>query len=106
MTMNELLQLPWRWRGPSQVQDAGEDPHFELQIEELPEFFVAGATREEVLAAARPALRAFLQSYLDRGEEPPMPAGRTPSWLIGGLTMPPQSRIPEIRAADELRLTS
>lgn len=67
-----LLTLPWGYVGPHRVVEEGEE-HWEIRIRELPEFFVAGATRDEALNELRPALRAFLESYVDRGETPPVP---------------------------------
>jgi predicted RNase H-like HicB family nuclease len=46
---------------------------WEIRIEELPDFFVAARTRDEAIAEAAPALAAFLESYLGRGELPPLP---------------------------------
>jgi len=47
----------------------------EARIAELPDFFVGAATPEEAIADAAAALEAFLASYRDRGELPPLPAG-------------------------------
>ncbi len=68
----DLMGLPWGYVGPRLVVEDGME-HWEIQIRELPDFFVAGATRDEVLNELRPALRAFLESYLARGETPPLP---------------------------------
>jgi predicted RNase H-like HicB family nuclease len=83
MTVGDMMHLGWTWQGPLEVREPGEDPYFEIRIRELPEFFVAGRTREEVLVASAGALRAFLQSYLDADTTPPLPANQQPSWLIG-----------------------
>lgn len=104
MTMADLLRLSWGWSGPALAEEPGCDPHFELRIAELPDFFVAGRSREEVLAASQPALKAFLQSYLDHGEEPPLPANQTPSWIVGHVVMPPQHAIPAARPPGEALL--
>lgn len=97
MKLGELTRLGWTWQGPVEVQDPVTGPHFEIRIRELPEYFAAGATREEAMVAAVPALRAFLQSYLDNGEQPPMPADARPAWVVRKMTMPPQRTIPTIK---------
>src|SRR5690349_20134700 len=105
MNINELLRLQWTWHGPALVQEAGSDPHFELRVRELPEFFVAGRTREEVLVASGPALYAFLLSYVDHQEVPPLPANRRPAWVPQKVNMPPQLAIPTARDPQEMTLT-
>jgi predicted RNase H-like HicB family nuclease len=101
MTVNEMLRLRWSWQGPIEVQDPGEGSFFELRVVELPEFFVAGKTREEVLAESGPALRTFLQSYLDAGETPPLPENREMTWVvrppIGGVP----KNLPKVRDPNE-----
>ena len=82
MSLGELMGLRWSWQGPAQVREPGMELYYELRILELPEFFVAGQTREEVLAAAGPALRAFLGSYVEAGAMPPRPADRQVSWMV------------------------
>lgn len=79
MTLDELLQLPWSWSGPTKVEEDG-DTHFEVRIGELPEFYAAGATEREALDNAIPSLRAYLQSLLDNHEIPLLPDTRTPTW--------------------------
>jgi predicted RNase H-like HicB family nuclease len=75
-TLDELMDLPWTWQGPREVRDDGT--HWEIQVAELPDFFVAGESYDEVLRELPTALRAFLASYLDRGETPPIP--KHPEW--------------------------
>src|SRR4051812_15803250 len=82
LTIDEMMRLRWGWQGPVQVRETGGDTYFEIRIAELPEFFVAGATREEVLSGAGPALRSFLQTYLDAGDPLPLPADRQVSWMV------------------------
>jgi predicted RNase H-like HicB family nuclease len=48
-----------------------------MTVEELPDFFVAASTYDEVIAELRAALRAFLQSYAERGEPIPIPTNPT-----------------------------
>ena len=72
MNIENLMSQSWTWTGPTEVQDP-DGTFFELRVAELPDFFVACRTREEVEAEAAEALRAFLQSYLDRDELPPIP---------------------------------
>lgn len=70
--VDELEARSWTWVGPTVREDEGRRS-FEMRIRELPDFFVAAETREGVLQEKEEALRAFLLSYLDRGELPPLP---------------------------------
>ena len=106
MELNKLTHLPWGWQGPTEVRQPGTASYFEIRIRELPDFFVAGATREEALAQSGPALRAFLQSYVDNGEIPPLPADRRPTWLLRKVSMPSQGTIPQARPSQGATLTS
>lgn len=72
LSLGQLMRMPWNYQGPRRVVDEGEE-HWELRIEELPDFFVAGRSHEEVLNDTPDALRTFLESYLLRGETPPTP---------------------------------
>ena len=73
LTAGQMVTLPWQWQGPTHQLDEHENEWWELRIAELPEFFVAASTHEEVIAEASVALQAFLESYLSRGESPPLP---------------------------------
>ncbi len=73
LTLAQIVRLPWDWQGPTLVEEEGS-VHWEIRIGELPDFLLAGTSREEVLSELRPALRAYLSSYLERGQEPPLPA--------------------------------
>jgi predicted RNase H-like HicB family nuclease len=75
MTATEYLMLPWSIRGPLQVTDEHGNRHFEMRVGELPDFFVAGESENEVLYEFKKALLAFLESYVSEGEEPPHPEG-------------------------------
>lgn len=77
MNVESLMAEPWNWIGPNEVRDP-EGAYFEKRVLELPDFFVAGRTREEVEGEALEALKAFLQSFLDRNELPPRPG----QWVI------------------------
>lgn len=79
-TLEELLQMPWGVRGPQRCADnSGE--WYEIRVEELPEFFVADTTREKVLDEYVPALTAFLASYTEHGETPPVSPAVLWGWL-------------------------
>lgn len=65
-----LLRLPWTVERQVR-QDDGE--YLVLTIRELEGFVVAGRTDQEVEEAFWPALEEFLESYLETGEEPPVP---------------------------------
>ncbi len=78
--LNSLLAMGWTYVGPTRIQD-GRDVWWEIRVKELPDFFVAGEDREGALRELRPALEAFLSSYLEAGDEVPIPALR---WLFIG----------------------
>ena len=73
MTVTDMLAQPWNWQGPKRITEQDGSEHYEMRIEELPDFFVAGTTREEVFAELLPALSAYLHSFIDRGETVPSP---------------------------------
>lgn len=73
LSLSKLMQMPWTIRGPEKIDEDGES-HWQITIAELPEFFVAGSSRDDVLGEYGAALKAFLRSYVDRGEMPPLPA--------------------------------
>lgn len=72
MTINELMRARWSVRGPRRVVD-GETAHWEIRVDELPDFFVAAESPDEALDEYLPALKAFLESYLEAGEQPTLP---------------------------------
>lgn len=82
------VRAGWTWIGPTAVGDPSAPDHYELRIQELRDFLVAGTTLEELYAELRPALRAFFSSYQQRGEPlPPLP----PKWIV---TVRPRYRRP------------
>jgi len=81
MTLEQLLLLPWTWDGPTVVHDP-EGIYWEVRIQELPEFFVAAPTENELREELVPALAAFLRSYIDRGQEPPRPNPGRREWVF------------------------
>lgn len=72
MTADEMIGLPWTWRGPREVKDE-EGEYWEVRIEELPDFCVFGETPDEVIRELIPSLRAFLESYIEHGDPVPLP---------------------------------
>jgi predicted RNase H-like HicB family nuclease len=93
MTIEELLLLPWSWTEPKRnVTDGVEQ--WVRTIKELPEFFVAAASREELDEESVPALAAYLQSYLERGQEPPAPNPGRRDWvfLVNGQPLTARAR--------------
>jgi len=100
MTVPDMLRLPWRWRGPTQVSDQAGNAHFELRIDELPDFFVAAPTRDQVLAECTGALAEFLQSYADYQEMPPQPANPVPTWKVPEAPVM-TARLPDARRPEE-----
>lgn len=73
--MNPMPMAPFTFVGPIRHGD-----HFELRVKELPDFFLAAETIEEVYGELRGALGAFLATYVIRGE--PLPTVNTESWVI------------------------
>ena len=66
-----FLSLPWTIKREEHDDDGR---YIALTIEELPGFVLASESEEELEAMFWPALRAFLQSYIQHGEQPPVPA--------------------------------
>lgn len=64
------LSLPWTVR---RIVREDDGRYYVVAIEELPGFSAVGDTEAEVWSEFPVALRSFLLSYLDYGEEPPMP---------------------------------
>ncbi len=75
MDIDEYLTLPWTIVH-SEHHDDGD--YVALEIEELPGFLVAARTDKELEEQFWPALEAFLLSYVERGEVPPLPAEAEP----------------------------
>lgn len=72
---------------------------------ELPQFFVAAPTKDEVIAEYGEALTAFLESYTEHGEEPPaLPDPPTPAWRISAPSLRLAERPPR-RVAGSLAHT-
>lgn len=70
MTLAEYLRMPWTIVRENHDDDGA---YLSLRIEELPGFVVAGRSEDEVEAMFWESLAAFLQSYTEAGESPPMP---------------------------------
>lgn len=73
MTLAEIVRLGWSWRGPKRVTTPDGTVFYEMRIAELPDFYLAAPDYEGVMIELRPALGAFIASYLDRGDDPPLP---------------------------------
>jgi predicted RNase H-like HicB family nuclease len=72
--LGPYVRAGWTWIGPTPVGDPDRPDYYELRIEELPDFFLAGTTLDELYTELRPALRAFFESYAERDEPlPPLP---------------------------------
>lgn len=65
-----FLSLPWTIRREEHDDDGR---YVALTVAELPGFVVASEDESELDELFWPALRAFLGSYLKRGETPPVP---------------------------------
>ena len=92
-TLQELMTMPWTWLGPNKVVE-GKKTHWELRIRELPDFLVAGRTEKEVRTEAAAALEAFLASYVEAGERPPLPAVPQPPNVPPPCCPPPPKKPP------------
>jgi len=78
MTPLEMyIRMRWTWLGPREVHDP-DGTYFEMRVAELPEFFVAASSAEEVRREKDDGLRAFIASYVERGEAPPL----RPTWVV------------------------
>src|ERR1043166_2379311 len=77
------MMLPWTIRGPRQQTDEHGQDWWEIRVVELPEFFVAAESKDEEISEYSDALEAFLESYVERGEEPAvLPTPTRASWQI------------------------
>jgi len=82
-TLKELVALPWSIRGPTPKQDEFGNGWWEIRVQELPDFFVAGESQDEAIAEYGPALVAFLRSYTEAGEQPgTLPDPAEPAWQV------------------------
>jgi len=89
--MNELLAYylaqPWTVRVDERFDD---DHYFAATIDELPGFVATGNTTAELDASFWEALAAFLESYIEDGEDPPLPESDTESNTLR-YTMPAEA---------------
>ncbi|MDZ4672892.1 MAG: hypothetical protein SGI84_00470 [Gemmatimonadota bacterium] len=82
--LDDLIALPWTIVGPKHQTDEHGNAWWEMRVGELPEFFVAGADKDEVIREYRGALRAFLESYTAAKESVPgLPAPLVRAWQFG-----------------------
>ncbi len=81
-TAAQLYRLPWAIQGPTRRTDEHDNRWWEIRIAELPEFFVAGETRDEVMNDYPDALTTFLEGYTERNELPPIPVDTLWRWLV------------------------
>jgi predicted RNase H-like HicB family nuclease len=70
MTIAKYLRMPWTIE--RSVHDDDGD-YLALHVRELPGFVVAARDEDELERLFWEALPAFLESYLEDGEEPPLP---------------------------------
>jgi predicted RNase H-like HicB family nuclease len=69
----QFVALPWSW----QLQFDREENCWVATIDELPDFFAAGASAGEAAANARDALISHLTGYLQTGTPIPTPTAKT-----------------------------
>lgn len=84
-TLEQYLAMPWHIR---RVEHDDDGHYASLEIDELPGFVVAARTDDELDREFWPALESFLRSYLDDGEEPPVPA-LVRAWDLAAKSAPP-----------------
>lgn len=82
VTAAQLYRLPWTIQGPTHRTDEHGNQWWEIRVAELPEFFVAGETRDEAMTDYPDALTAFLGSYEAEGRLPPIPTDTLWRWLV------------------------
>lgn len=71
MTLDDLLRARWSIRIETRNDDGF---YFVATVDELPGLVATGATSQELGQSLREALESHLRSFIDAGEEPPMPA--------------------------------
>jgi hypothetical protein len=71
-----LLRAPWTVTS-APAEDGASTV---LRIGELPAFVVVGGDPEEVVREFWLALESLLESYIDAGEEPPLPSNFRDAW--------------------------
>ena len=92
--MSELLRMPWSFVGPRRIVE-DDSQWWEIRIRELPGFLVAGESRDEVMNDLREGLQSFLASYLDHGDEPPIPE-RAAEWRVSLVKRGPPPPNPRV----------
>ena len=80
MNAGDYSTLAWSIRGPARVTDEHGNTHYEMRVEELPDFLLAASSEGEALHEFGTALFAFLDSYANDGEVPPVPDGKPASF--------------------------
>lgn len=90
LTLQKLIKLPWRIRGPKLQRDEHGNQWWEIRVDELPEFMVAAETADEAIRDYLPALKAFLASYTERGETPPLPKIILETWVVTAIDLRPR----------------
>jgi len=65
-----FLTLPWTMRAGEREDDGR---YYYMTIDELPGFVVSADSLEELDSEFWDALEGYLNSYLEHGEEPPVP---------------------------------
>lgn len=69
--IEHYLDLAWTTRDSVRDDDGR---YFVRRVEELPGFVVAARSKHELEREYPVALRAFIESYLEDGQEPPLPS--------------------------------
>lgn len=88
LTTEELMRMPWTIKGPTLRRPTdGSEEWWDILVEELPDFFVAGDTRDQVIEEYPDALYSFLATYAHPEELPPVPIAVLWRWLAS-LTQP------------------
>jgi hypothetical protein len=64
--ISQYVNAGWSWVGPVEVEG-----YFELRARELPDFFLADASREGLLSQVNDALRAYFEAIVQSGHQLP-----------------------------------
>ena len=102
MTIKQCLEV--LLRAPWTVESApAEQPgHIVVRIRELPPFLVVGEPNDELDAECWLALESLLESYLEDGQDPPLPAGYRPPWARTSGSFQHQVIAGEVSAAQSV----
>jgi len=89
MRADEMVMLPWTFRGPRRVTDA-LGTRVEMRVVELPGFVMEAGSESELRGGLRKALRSYLESLISAGQTPTLPAGKPVRYWVSPSRWPGQ----------------